>query len=162
MTSAAIVIVCVVALLIFVTLVAGLAMVLSSNELVRHHKRTLESWEQEGVKYVYGPAIASFLNERRRFGGRGNGTLAVTTSDVRFTRPVANQPIVIPVRELSDAFTLDAFNGWNNGGPFFIVKRTSGDLTGFKVANAEKWAEAVRGLIANAPPLAEVMSPAAG
>jgi hypothetical protein len=84
------------------------------------------------------------LNERRRFGARGNGALALTQKDIRFSRPISQNEIVIPFHEMSDVTMTDTFNGWRIGGPFLVVKRTNGDLTGFRLIDSEAWATTIR------------------
>jgi hypothetical protein len=144
MVPIAVVIVLLVAILIFALLLVGFSIALTSLELRRHFARTIRKWRAEGLVFVRSPVIASILNERRRFGARGNGALALTQKDIRFSRPISQNEIVIPFHEMSDVTMTDTFNGWRTGGPFLVVKRTNGDLTGFRLIDSEAWATSIR------------------
>jgi hypothetical protein len=148
MSTSAIFIVILAALLVFGTLVVGLSVVLTANELRRHHFRVVQAWNQQNTSYVLGPIIANFLNDRRRFGARGNGTLALTQRDLRFARPASAREIIIGLDEVADAFTAQSFNNRRcNNAPFLVIKRKTGDLTGFQVRDADTWVKALNKLV---------------
>jgi hypothetical protein len=49
--------------------------------------------------------------------------------------------IVIPLNEIASVHVVAKFNGRWGGGPFLVIKRKIGDLTGFQLSNPRKWAE---------------------
>lgn len=111
----------------------------------------IKDWKARGVEFVLGPAQANFLNEPRSFGVGGNGTLVLSDTAIHFAEVSPAREIVIPLREIESAHIMQKFNGRWGGGPFLVIKRKIGDLTGFQTGNPQKWADKVNELIGVAP-----------
>ncbi len=102
----------------------------------------LKSWRERGVEIRLGPTQVNFLNEPRMFGVGGNGTLIMSDTALHFAQVSPEREIVIPLRDIDRAFLAKRFNG-RIGGPFLIIRRKIGDLTGFQMPNPQKWADAI-------------------
>ncbi len=111
----------------------------------------IKDWKARGVEFVLGPAQANFLNEPRSFGVGGNGTLVLSDTAIHFAEVSPAREIVIPLKDIESAAIVKSFNGRWGGGPFFVVKRRVGDLTGFQTGNSQKWADKVNEMIGASP-----------
>ncbi|MDW8395445.1 MAG: hypothetical protein RMM31_04295 [Anaerolineae bacterium] len=107
----------------------------------------VKSWRERGVEFRLGPVQVNFLNEPRMFGVGGNGTLVMSGTAIHFAQVSPKREIVIPLRDIERAFIARRFNG-RVGGPFLIIQRKIGDLTGFQMPNPQKWAEAINTAVA--------------
>lgn len=121
----------------------------TSRRLAAHRARVVQAWQRQGLRFVLGPAQANFLNRAPSIGTGGNGTLALTTEALRFAQVAPDREIVIPLRDVRRALLARAFNG-RRGGPFLIVERVVGDLTGFQTEQPERWADAINAALAGA------------
>jgi hypothetical protein len=111
----------------------------------------IKDWKARGVEFVLGPAQAHFLNEPRSFGVGGNGTLVLSDTAIHFAEVSPAREIVIPLKDIEQAYIVKQFNGRWGGGPFLVVKRRVGDLTGFQTGNPQKWAGKVNEAVGASP-----------
>ena len=121
----------------------------------------IKDWKARGVEFVLGPAQGNFLNEPRSFGVGGNGTLVLSDTAIHFAEVSPVREIVIPLKDIEAAHVVKQFNGRWGGGPFLVIKRKVGDLTGFQTGNPQKWADKVNAAI-GASPAAELIDTSAG
>lgn len=121
----------------------------TARRITLHRARVVQRWQRQGMRFVLGPAQANFLNRAPSIGTGGNGTLALTTEALRFAQVTPDREIVIPLRDIRRALLARAFNG-RRGGPFLIVERVVGDLTGFQTEQPERWADAINAALAGA------------
>jgi hypothetical protein len=121
----------------------------------------IKDWKARGVEFVLGPAQANFLNEPRTLGVGGNGTLVLSDTAIHFAEVSPAREIVIPLKDIESAHVVKRFNGRWGGGPFLVIKRKIGDLTGFQTGNAQKWADKVNEVI-GASPAGEPIDTSAG
>jgi hypothetical protein len=140
----------VVALVLF-----GVAIVAVSASIRRRHRTALQSWAQRGYQFVLPPSQASFLNEPRSFGVGSNGTLALTEDALHFAQVMPEREITIPLRDIDSVHLVSKFNGRWGGGPYMVIRRKVGDLTGFQISAARRWAEAIDSVRAGNLPLAQ-------
>jgi hypothetical protein len=63
--------------------------------------------------------------------------------------------IVIALADIDSVHLVDKFNGRWGGGPFLVVRRKAGDLTGFQLHGARRWASAIDEARMGELPLAE-------
>jgi hypothetical protein len=108
----------------------------------RRRRGAMQAWKALGLTLVRVPAQANFLNEPRAFGVGNNGTLALTPTHLRFAQVMPEREIVIALKDIASVHVVAKFNG-RVGGPFLVVKRTVGDLTGFQLSNPSVWADAI-------------------
>jgi hypothetical protein len=137
----------VVALLIVTFVIAATA-----RRLTARRAQALQSWKAQGLQFVLGPAQANFLNERRSFGTNGNGTLLLSTDAVRFVQAAPEREIVIPLDDIDQVTLVNQFNGRWGGGPFLVIQRKVGDLTGFQTEQPQRWNDAIRSALMQAQP----------
>jgi hypothetical protein len=137
----------VVALVLF-----GVAVVAVSASIRRRHRLAMQSWAQRGYQFVLPPAQASFLNEPRSFGVGSNGTLAMTEDALHFAQVMPEREITIPLRDIDSVHLVNKFNGRWGGGPYLVIRRKVGDLTGFQIGNARRMAEALNSARDGNPP----------
>ena len=121
----------------------------------------IKDWKARGVEFVLGPAQANFLNEPRSIGVGGNGTLVLSDTAIHFAEVSPMREIIIPLRDVERAYLAKKFNGRWGGGPFLVIKRRVGDLTGFQMGNAQKWADRVNDMI-GVEPAAELIETGPG
>ncbi len=129
--------------LVVLLLVLTYAITATMRKVSAHYGRTLEKWQKLGIQFVLGPQQASFLNQRRSFGPGGNGTLLLSRDAVRFAQVSPDREIVIRFEDISQVGLADKFNGRWGGGPFLVIKRNVGDLTGFQIPEPQKWVDAI-------------------
>ena len=120
-----------------------LATFLVTREVKRRRREAIGKWKNSRLNFVLGPSAANFLNSKRAFGAGGNGTLLLTTESLRFAQASPNREIVIPLVDIETATLAKDFNGRWGGGPFLVVRRKVGDLTGFQIGAAQKWQQAI-------------------
>lgn len=129
----------------------------------KRRAEALKSWRERGIEFQLGPVQVNFLNEPRMFGVGGNGTLVMSSTAIHFAQVSPKREIVIPLRDIERAFITRRFNG-RVGGPFLIIQRKIGDLTGFQMPNPQKWAEAINAAVAapaeSAPSALSLVEPA--
>jgi hypothetical protein len=122
----------------------------------KRRAKAIRGWQAQGMRMLMAPAQANFLNEARAFGVGNNGTLAVTDGALRFAQVMPEREIVIRFDEIESVHIVTKFNGRWGGGPFLVIKRKVGDLTGFQVVNPQRWAEALdQARMGNDAPLAQ-------
>jgi hypothetical protein len=128
----------------------------SIDASIRKRRRAaLGKWKAAGLAFVLPPAQASFLNEPRSFGVGSNGTLVLTKHALYFAQVMPEREIVIQLSDIDSVHLVSKFNGRWGGGPFLVLRRKIGDLTGFKISNARRWAEAIDEVRMGKLPLAE-------
>jgi hypothetical protein len=120
-----------------------LATFLVTREVKRRRREAIGKWKNSRLNFVLGPSAANFLNTQRAFGAGGNGTLLLTTESLRFAQASPNREIVIPLVDIETALLMKDFNGRWGGGPFLVVRRKVGDLTGFQIGGAQKWQQTI-------------------
>jgi hypothetical protein len=120
-----------------------LATFLVTREVKRRRREAIGKWKNSRLNFVLGPSAANFLNTKRAFGAGGNGTLLLTTESLRFAQASPNREIVIPLVDIETATLAKDFNGRWGGGPFLVVRRKVGDLTGFQIGAPQKWQQAI-------------------
>lgn len=133
----------------------AVATVAVSVSIRRRHRMAMRSWEQRGYRFVLPPVQASFLNEPRSFGVGSNGTLALTEDALHFAQVMPEREITIPMRDIASVHLVDKFNGRWGRGPYLVVRRNVGDLSGFQTGNARRVAEAINSARAGNVPLAQ-------
>lgn len=111
--------------------------------VARRRAQAIKHWNAQGLVLLFGPGQANFLNQRRAIGASGNGTLVITDEALRFAQVAVDHDLAIPLAEIAKAYTADEFNTRRRGGPYFVVQRKVGDLTGFQVPNAAMWVDAL-------------------
>jgi hypothetical protein len=131
--------------------VAIAAMVMSVR---RRHRTAMQSWAVRGYRFVLPPMRASFLNEPRSLGVGSKGTLALTQDALHFAQVMPEREITIPLRDVASVHLVDKFNGRSGGGPYLVIRRNVGDVSGFQIGDARRMAEAINSARAGNLPLA--------
>lgn len=124
-------------------LLLTVSVAVTSRRLTRHRARVVKEWQRQGVRILLGPAHANFLNRPRGIGFGGNGTLLLSADALRFAQLNPDREIVIPLKDIRAAMLANRFNGRWGGGPFLIVQRKTGDLTGFQIDQPQRWVDAI-------------------
>jgi len=135
--------------LVLALLIVTFVVSATARRITLHRARVVQAWKRQGMRFVLGPAQANFLNRAPSIGTGGNGTLALTSDALRFAQVTPDREIVIPLRDIRRAALARAFNG-RHGGPFLVIERVIGDLTGFQTEQPERWAEAINAALAGA------------
>ncbi len=135
--------------LVLALLVVTFVVSATARRITLHRARVVQAWKRQGMRFVLGPAHANFLNRPRSIGSGGNGTLLLSADALRFAQVTPDREIVIPLRDIRRAVLARAFNG-RRGGPFLIIERAIGDLTGFQIEQPERWADAINAALAGA------------
>jgi hypothetical protein len=133
------------ALLVVALLLITFAISSISLTVRRRRKQAIQGWKAKGIAMRVTPGQANFLNEARAFGVGNNGTLALTADALRFAQVMPEREIVIRLDEIASVHVVNAFNGRIGGGPFLVIKRKVGDLTGFQITNPRRWADLIDG-----------------
>ncbi len=138
-----------VATIVLALLVVTFVVSATARRIALHRARVVRDWKRQGMRFVLGPAQANFLNRASSIGTGGNGTLLLTSDALRFAQVTPDREIVIPLRDIRRAMLARAFNG-RRGGPYLIVERVIGDLTGFQTEQPQRWADAINAALAGA------------
>jgi len=121
----------------------GVAVVSVMSAIRRRRAAAMQQWRARGLAFALPPVQASFLNEARSFGVGGNGTLAMSAEAVHFAQVMPEREIEIPLRDVAGVHLAATFNGRRGGGPYLVLRHVDGRLTGFQMAEARKWADAI-------------------
>jgi hypothetical protein len=128
----------VVALLLFTYAISWISMTVR-----RRRREAIAAWRTQGLDLRATPVQANFLNEARAFGVGNNGTLALSKDALHFAQVMPKREIVIRLDDIASVHIVSKFNGRLGGGPFLVIKRTVGDLTGFQLSNPRRWADLI-------------------
>jgi hypothetical protein len=119
----------------------------------KRRAQAIRDWQARGVTFLLGPVQANFLNEPRSFGVGGNGTLVMSDTAIHFAQVTPEREIIIPLKDVERAFLLRRFNGRRGAKPFLIIQRKVGDLTGFQIEDASKWAAVINRIVGAVMPI---------
>lgn len=131
-------------------LLAALLMVLGSVVwmLRRQVRRVHARWAADGLVMRRGPVIASYRGHAR--GGiplRGNGTLALTQHDVRFSQLVPRREFVIPLNHITRVALHRSWRGSTRVGmpvmAIFYHADQGEDAIGLAVRDVRDWMAAI-------------------
>jgi hypothetical protein len=148
------VMICLSALAVALFLVA-FSMMNVSRAIRKRRTSALRAWKQQGKQWLLPPTQAGFLNEARSFGVGNNGTLMLTAEALHFAQVMPERDIVIALADIDSVHLVNNFNGRLGGGPYLVVRRKAGDLTGFQLNAARRWATAIDEARMGELPLAE-------
>ncbi len=133
----------------------GFSMLNITRAIRKRRAAALKQWRAQGKQWLLRPTQAGFLNEPRSFGVGNNGTLMLTSDALHFAQVMPEREIVIALSDVDSVHLVNKFNGRWGGGPYLVIRRKAGDLTGFQLHDPRKWATAIDEARMGELPLAE-------